>query len=86
MLRHMRTTIRLPDDLYRQVRLTAAGEGATVTAFIEDALRAALTRREQVRSSAPYQVQPFDGHGPQSGVDLDDNAALLDLIDADAGA
>jgi hypothetical protein len=86
MLKHMRTTIRLPDDLYRQVRLTAASEGATVTSFIEDALRAALTRREQAPPTEPYQVQPFGGHGPQPGVDLDDNAALIDLMDADAGA
>jgi hypothetical protein len=82
----MRTTIRLPDDLYRRVRMTAASEGATVTAFIEDALRGALARREQTPPAEPYHVQPFGGHGPQPGVDLDDNAALIELMDADAGA
>lgn len=80
----MRTTIRLPDDLYKQVRVTAATKGETVTAFIEGALRAALARREQAPPPRPYRVTPFQGNGLQPGIDLDDNAALLDLMDADA--
>lgn len=80
----MRTTIRLPDDLYKQVRVTAATQGQTVTDFIADALRAALGRKEEAPSRMPYRVTPFQGGGLRSGVDLDDNAALLDLMDADA--
>lgn len=80
----MRTTIRLPDDLYKRVRATAAIEGTTVTSFIDDALRQALARREQAPSGTPYQVTPFHGNGLQPGVDLDDNAALLALMDGDA--
>lgn len=82
----MRTTIRLPDDLYSRVRVTAATDGATVTSFIEDALRAALIRHEQASERAPYLVTPFKGNGLQPGVDLDDSAALVDLMDADARA
>jgi plasmid stability protein len=80
----MRTTIRLPDDLYRRVRVVAATDGETVTSFIEEALRAALARHDQAPSSAAYRVKPFQGNRLQPGVDLDDNAALLDLMDADA--
>lgn len=84
MLGHMRTTIRLPDDLYRRVRVRAAGDGRTVTSFIEEALRAALARHEEQPEHAPYRVTPIEGRGLHPGVDLDDTAALLDLMDADA--
>jgi plasmid stability protein len=82
----MRTTVRLPDDLYRQVRVRAAADGATVTAFIEAALRAALMSREAQPQREPYCVSPVYGGGLLPGVDLDDGAAMLDLMDADAGA
>lgn len=80
----MRTTIRLPDDLYKQVRVTATTMNKTVTAFIADALRAALARHEQAPLRLPYRVTPFQGNGLQPGVDLDDNAALLDVMETDA--
>ncbi|CAN5254667.1 hypothetical protein BH20ACT5_BH20ACT5_03710 [soil metagenome] len=85
MLSHMRTTIQLPDELYTDVRVVAAAEGRTVTSFIAEALRAALADREQGPAGTPYRVEPFEGTGLAPGVDLDDNAALLTLMDADAG-
>ena len=42
----MRTTVRLPDDLMKAVKRHAAETGRTLTAVIEDALRAALARSE----------------------------------------
>ncbi len=86
MLRCMRTTIRLPDELYTRVRVSAATEGGTVTAFIEDALRMALERRDAIPAHAPYRVSPFHGDGVQAGIDLDDSAALQDVMDVDAGS
>ncbi len=83
MLLHMRTTILLPDDLYRDVRASAAGQGRTVTSFVEEALRAALRRLDEAPPREPYVVRPFDGGELMPGVDLDNNAALLDLMDAD---
>ena len=82
----MRTTVRLPDDLYRRVRVTAAEEGQTVTSFMERALREALDRRHDEPDRPVYRVEPFHGHGLSPGVDLDDNAALEDLMAPDARA
>ncbi|HZJ04231.1 MAG TPA: YlcI/YnfO family protein [Nocardioidaceae bacterium] len=82
----MRTTVRLPDDLYRRVRVSAAQEGETVTSFLEEALRAALARREQAPADTRYRVTAFPGDGVRPGVDLDDSSALLDLMDGDARA
>jgi hypothetical protein len=80
----MRTTVRLPDDLYRRVRVTAAEEGQTVTSFLERALREALDRRHDEPDRPVYRVEPFHGGLLNPGVDLDDNSALEDVMGADA--
>lgn len=79
----MRTTIMLPDELYRDVKATAAGQGRTVTSFVEEALRTALRVLDEPPPREPYVIRPFGGGGLMPGVDLDDNSALLDLLDAD---
>jgi hypothetical protein len=78
----MRTTIRLPDDLYERVRHAAREEGLTVTRYIERSLQNALTAGTGERLP-PYRVDAFHGDGLRPGVDLDDNSALLDLMDTD---
>ncbi|MCI0545727.1 MAG: ribbon-helix-helix domain-containing protein [Candidatus Rokubacteria bacterium] len=76
----MRTTIRLDDDLLRQTKALAARTGRTLTAVIEDALREALARQRS-RSNRPRAALPtFSGNGLQRGVDLDDTAGLLDIM------
>jgi hypothetical protein len=78
----MRTTIRLPDDLYDHVRRAARDDHVTVTRFIERALQRALAAPADEQPS--YRVDAFRGDGMRPGVDLDDNSALLDLMDSDA--
>jgi len=77
----MRTTIRLDDDLYREVKAQAALEGLTVGEVIEDALRLCRQRRHADTSFEPLPV--YGGSGLMPGVDLGDMAALRDLMDAD---
>lgn len=76
----MRTTVSIDDDLLDQVRRHAAEHRKTVSQVIEDSVREALMRRRDA-DRAPFGVRPFRGGHPQPGVDLDDNAALLDLMD-----
>lgn len=78
MLECMRTTIRLPDELYNEVRRRAIDEGVTATAFIERALRRAMLDRSP---AARFTVEPFHGTGTRPGVDLHDNAALLEVME-----
>jgi predicted transcriptional regulator len=81
----MRTTIRLDDDLLRRAKRAAAERGTTLTAVIEDALRRALAPATgQPRSRV--ELPTFRGDGLQAGVDLDDTASLLDLMDERRGA
>jgi len=77
-----RTTIRLPDALIKEVKKTAAETGRTIAAVIEDALRENLFRSKQPRKSLRLPVYRPKRPGVQPGVDVDDSAALLELMDA----
>lgn len=83
MLRHMRTTIRLDDQLYAQIRQLAAKRNTTITAVIEDALRQLLTNQKVLQERSPVYLTTVDGEGLLPGVDLDDSAALLELMESD---
>jgi ribbon-helix-helix CopG family protein len=76
----VRTTITIDDRLLDQVRRRAAELGQTVSQVIEDSVREALLHRETGRSE-PFRVHGFAGGGVQPGVDLDDNGAVLALMD-----
>ena len=45
----MRTTVDLPDPLFRQVKSVAALRGSTLKEFIQDALRQAVTGDRRAR-------------------------------------
>lgn len=80
----MRTTIQLPGDLLAEAKRVAAKNGTTLKAVIEESLRESLARRRRSRRE-PVRLATFRGGGLQTGVDLDDSAALLDLMER-AGA
>jgi hypothetical protein len=81
----MRTTVRLDDDLLRQAKAVAAASGRTLTELFEDSLRETLARQKATASRKRIVLRTFKGNGVLPGVDLDDSAALLDLMDrADA--
>lgn len=77
----MRTTMNLPDDLYRAARVRAAEEGRTVTSLLEEALRALLER--STPAPEPYRVTPIPmGLPGEPPFDIADNSAVLDYLDA----
>lgn len=77
----MRTTIRLDDQLLSEVKKVANQRGQTMTAVIEEALRQMLAQRKQVTTQPPIKLITVSGNGLQPGVDLDDSAALLELME-----
>jgi hypothetical protein len=77
----MRTTIRLPDDLLNAAKRHAIDTGRTLTEVIEDALRVALAPDEGRAEPKPVRLPTFGSGGILPGVDLDDTAALLDLME-----
>ncbi len=52
-----------------------------MTAVIEDALRQMLAQRQQLSPEPPVELHTVSGKGLQPGVDLDDSAALLELME-----
>lgn len=83
MIPCVRTTIRLDDRLLRDLKKHAAARGRTLTAVMEDAVRQFLSRTGADGGhpkATSFRVITFKG-GLRPGVDLDDSAALLDLME-----
>lgn len=78
----MRTTIQLNDQLHQLAREYAVMHGKTFTAVLEEALREKLLKRDKKPSSKRISLKTVKGQGLQAGIDLDNNAGLLDLMDA----
>ena len=76
----MRTTINIDEDLYRRVKARAARDGRTVSDLIEDAVRVRLRPRPREVDLPALPV--VAGGGLQPGVELSDNASLVDVMSA----
>lgn len=79
----MRTTVILPDELYRLVKQRVRLADQTMTSFLETALRHELARLEAAaaRPADVFLAAPTGRGGLQAGVDLIDASALLDVLD-----
>lgn len=87
MLLCVRTTINLDDEVFRAYKQRAANRGTTFAKEVEDVLRADLQARGAgAPDEAPFEILMFEGDGTRALVDIDDNRALQDLLDADGGA
>ena len=82
MSRHMRTTVRLDDALLDQARGEAQRRGETLTSLVEKGLRLELAH-SKASAQRRKVVLPVSkaGGGLMPGVDLDDSAAVSDILD-----
>jgi plasmid stability protein len=76
----MRTIISLDDELHRRAKSYAAEHGTTLTALVEEALRARLAERRSKRRP-PVRLPTFKGEGLQPGLTLDDMGTVYDRLD-----
>ena len=72
----------IDDDLLAEAKQVAAKESRTLSAFVEDAIREVILRRRS-QTRRPVDLPTFGGGGLQPGVDINDSAALWDLLDED---
>lgn len=86
MLRCMRTTINLDDDVLAEAKRLALHTGRTLGRTIEELLREGLARRSDKAVRGPVELPVVTGGRVLAGVDFDDNAALLDHMERDDGA
>ncbi|MEJ7670143.1 MAG: type II toxin-antitoxin system VapB family antitoxin [Casimicrobiaceae bacterium] len=78
----MRTTVRLDERLLAEAKKYAAESGRTLTSVLEDALRQTLVRRRARPRAKPIRLKTVTGNGVRPGVDLDDSASLLELMES----
>lgn len=76
----MRTIISLDDELHRRAKSYAAEHGTTLTALVEEALRARLAERRSTRRPK-VRLPTFRGEGLQSGLSLDALGTIYDRMD-----
>ena len=81
----MRTTVRLPDALLIQAKKEAHKRGKTVTSLIEQGLRLVLAQPEipKPRKWISLPVSDVKTGGLLPGIDLNNSAALLDILEED---
>jgi hypothetical protein len=82
----MRTTIKLDDAVFRAYKQRAAGRGTTLAEEIESVLRADLHNRRELASEPPFETLVFEGDGSPALIDINDNKALQELMDAEERA
>ena len=82
MLPCMRTTIDINEALLLAAKSRAARERKTLKAVVEQALRELLSGPKRGVADGPP-IPILHGHRVQPGVDLTDNAALEDLMNAE---
>ena len=78
----MRTTLRVDDELLRRAKTHAVRQGRSLTSVFEEALRRLLAESElrEVCTRVELPVSSATG-GVLPGVDLDDSAVLLDVME-----
>ena len=77
----MRTTIRLDDTLLAEAKKKAVEQHSTLTAIIENALRQSFAHQQHAAKRGKVRFTTSGKGGLRPGVDLDDSAALLDLME-----
>ena len=77
----MRTTIRIDDHLLKEAKKAAMASNLTLTALIEIALKEKLMKQKTPKEKKSINLVTFKGQGIHPGVDLDDSASLLDLME-----
>ncbi|NGN66298.1 DUF2191 domain-containing protein [Streptomyces sp. A7024] len=76
----MRTTVDLPEDLLQEAKLRATRRRVTLSAVIEDAVRASFARDLNAARNAAVTLPTWDGGELQPGVDLEDREAIDELL------
>ena len=67
----MKTTLDLPDDVYRELKIRAAREGATLTKLVTSALTSALNR-------------PYDAAAPARALNKRDEQKVREWMEKES--
>lgn len=79
----MRTTLNIDEALLADYKQIAARSHRSLSAVIQDALRESLLRRPEPAGARPVELPTFGEGGTLPGVDLDDNVATRQRLEAE---
>ncbi len=77
----VRTTINIQGELLQHAKQMALQQHITLGGVIEDALRKYFSVNNRVTQAIPTHLPTFKGKGLQPGVDLDNTADILDIME-----
>jgi hypothetical protein len=76
----MKTTIELPDDLFRNAKATAARRGTALKQFVQEALQEKLAREQDSRPATGAKRWPV----PPPNVPIEELRRIHAIIEADS--
>ncbi len=79
----MRTTIRIDDNILNEAKKAALASNITLSDIVETAIKEFLSQRRPKSKREPVKIITYRGRGLKPGVDLDDSASLLDVMEND---
>jgi plasmid stability protein len=80
----MKTTLVLPDDIFRQAKARAALRGQTFGKFLEQGLRQMLQEPEETPSQASLWVRQLPRVSPSAAAELEEAVNASDFRQVDA--
>ena len=81
----MRTTVNIDEHLLREIREVSVRTNRSVSEIIEEGVRTYLAGTRRRGAAAKVKLPTFGEGGLQPGVDLDDSAALLSIMEESSG-
>jgi len=85
----MKTTLQLPDDLYREIKATAAMTGRSITSIVEESLRQFLAGHAATGDLPELPVSKNTGGFTEefmaTGIDINNTSEVLAWLDAHEG-
>jgi hypothetical protein len=85
----VKTTLQIPDDLYRDVKTAAAISGRSITSILEESLRMYLADAAAVQQLPPLPVSRslggFTDEFLATGIDFNNTGEVLAWLDKDKG-
>lgn len=72
MVAHMKTTVDLPDALFRELKEVASSQQVNMRELIIEGLRNELDRRRSPQPRVDFAFRTVDGSGLQAGVAAED--------------
>lgn len=77
---HMKTTVIIPDDLFRELKRAAVEAGTTLSRVVEDSVRRGLMARREKQPT----IEPLPSfHMGRPSADVSDRKALYEILEGD---